>query len=442
MRADAYSAWDGWLHHEKDSAMTDLISLSTQIIDEAAPIFPVRVNQELSEIDDGVVVVESFSNVIALTTEEGLILSDTSGARTGGEVVQCLRGWSRGAFHTILYTHGHVDHVGGAAAFVANAEELGHPAPRFVAHENLPPRFDRYNLTDGYNSIVNARQFGEARRMSIGGSQQFLPAGTPAPDVTFRDRMGVTVGGLRMDLRHAKGETDDHVWAWLPERRMILTGDLFMWNFPNAGNPQKVQRYPREWAAALREMSGMGAELLVPAHGFPVAGANRIRMVLDDTASVLEMIVNDTLEMMNAGERLDTIIHSLKLPSEVMAKPYLRAIYDEPEFIINNIWRLYGGWYDGNPSRLKPAPDTAMAIEVAGLSGGVEVLVTRAESLAQAGELRLACHLIEMAVLAEPDSGRAHGARSEIYAERRNREGSLMSRGIFGAAASESQQKA
>jgi alkyl sulfatase BDS1-like metallo-beta-lactamase superfamily hydrolase len=422
--------------------MADLISLSTQIIDEGAPIFPVRVNQELSEIADGVVVVESFSNVIALTTEEGLILSDTSGARTGGEVAQRLRDWSRDAFHTILYTHGHVDHVGGAAAFVASAEERGHRRPRFLGHENLPPRFDRYNLTAGYNSIVNARQFGGVKNMSIGGGQRFLPAGTPAPDVTFGDRLGLNVGGVRVDLHHAKGETDDHVWAWLPERSMILTGDLFMWNFPNAGNPQKVQRYPREWAAALREMSGQGAELLVPAHGFPVAGVDRIRMILDDTASALETLVNGTLEMMNAGERLDTIIHSLKLPSEVLAKPYLRAIYDEPEFIINNIWRLYGGWYDGNPSRLKPAPDTAVAVEVASLSGGVDALVTRAETLAQAGEFRLACHLIEMAALAEPGNRRAHGARAEIYSGRRKRESSMMSRGIYGAAASESQQKA
>jgi glyoxylase-like metal-dependent hydrolase (beta-lactamase superfamily II) len=179
--------------------MTDLISLSTQIIDEGAPIFPVRVNQELSEIADGAAVVESFSNAIAITTEEGLIVSDTSGARTGGEVVRSLRGWSQEPLHTILYTHGHVDHVGGAGAFVANAEEMGHRAPCFVGHENLPPRFDRYSLTDGYNSIVNARQFGGARKMSIGGSQQFLPAGTPVPDVTFRDRLGLRVGDVRVD---------------------------------------------------------------------------------------------------------------------------------------------------------------------------------------------------------------------------------------------------
>jgi alkyl sulfatase BDS1-like metallo-beta-lactamase superfamily hydrolase len=419
----------------------DLVSLSTRIIDDGAPIFPVRINQELSEIADGMMLVESFSNVAAICTEEGLFLSDTSGARTGEAVVRSLRAWSADAFHSVLYTHGHIDHVGGAGAFVANAQELGQPAPRFIGHENLPPRFERYNLTAGYNSAINARQFGGLKKMSIGGAQRFLPEGTPAPDLTFRDRMGLSVGSVRLDLRHARGETDDHVWAWLPERKTILTGDFFMWNFPNAGNPQKVQRFPREWAAALREMSGLGAELLVPAHGFPIGGVERIRMVLDDTASALETLVGRTLEMMNAGERLDTILQAISLPKELLAKPYLRALYDEPEFVIHNIWRLYGGWYDGNPSRLKPAPDAALAHEVAKLSGGVNALVERAQALAEASDLRLACHLVEMAVLADPESRSAHAARAAVYEQRRNHETSLMAKGIYGAAARESGEK-
>ena len=59
-----------------------------------------------------------------------------------------------------------------------------------------------------------------------------------------------------------------------------------------------------------------------------------------------------------------------------------------------------------------------------------------------AGELRLACHLIEMAVMAEPDNNLAHGARAEIYTARRKGETSLMAHGIFGTAARESEKKA
>src|SRR5947208_3667236 len=55
-------------------------------------------------------------------------------------------------------------------------------------------------------------------------------------------------GGVRFELHHAKGETDDHTWTWIPSEKVLCCGDLFIWASPNAGNPQKVQRYPREWA--------------------------------------------------------------------------------------------------------------------------------------------------------------------------------------------------
>ena len=124
-----------------------------------------------------------------------------------------------------------------------------------------------------------------------------------------------------------------------------------------------------------------------------------------------------------------------------MSKPYLRPLYDEPEFIIHNIWRLYGGWYDGNPSRLKPPSDAVIAREIAELCAGVDTLVRRARERAQSGDFRVASHLIELAVQAEPEDVAAHRARAEIYAARRQQESSLMAKGIFGFAARESESK-
>jgi alkyl sulfatase BDS1-like metallo-beta-lactamase superfamily hydrolase len=423
--------------------MADLIGLSTRIIDEGLLDEPPnRVTQQLSELGDGLAVVESFSHVVTFATDDGLVCFDTSGALTGKAVVEALRGWSDARFHSLLYTHGHVDHVGGAGAFLADAESHGHPVPRVVAHENVPLRMQRYVDTNGYNLAINARQFGGLRGaaagLNIGGGARFLPRSSPRPDVTFGDRMNLEVGGLRMELRHARGETDDHLWAWLPDRKTICAGDFFIWNFPNAGNPQKVQRYPVEWAAAMREMAGMGAELFIPAHGLPIEGAERIRRVLGDVVRALESVITPTLEMMNAGETLDAIVNEVRVDPALLGKPYLRPFYDEPEFVVRNLWRLYGGWYDGNPARLKPAPDAALSAEISRLAGGPGDLVRRATELADAGEWRVACHLVEIAVQAAPEDHAAHAARADIYRRRRKAETSLMAKGIFGAAAAES----
>ena len=421
--------------------MTDLLSLSARFIDSGTsdgPRSTNRVTTELSEVAPGIAVVEAFSHVVAFATEAGLVLFDTRLELFAPRILKSLRAWSDERVHTIAYTHGHIDHVGGTQAFLEEARERKRPAPRVIGHENLPARFDRYGQTQGYNAAINARQFRGGRLLSnpAGG---FGPSVWVRPDTMVRNRLRTRVGGLELEFRHARGETDDHLWAWLPEQQAICAGDFVTWVFPNAGNPQKVQRYPLEWSRALREMASLEAELLLPAHGLPVGGADRIRGLLEDLASGLEILVEGTLRHMNEGASLDRILHAVTLPPSLLEKPYMQPVYDEPEFVIRNVWRLYGGWYDGNPARLKPAPDAALAAEIAELAGGTRALAKRARELAEAGELRLACHLVELATQAAPEDRDAHAQRAWIYLRRREGELSLMARGIYRSAAEDSQ---
>jgi alkyl sulfatase BDS1-like metallo-beta-lactamase superfamily hydrolase len=226
----------------------------------------------------------------------------------------------------------------------------------------------------------------------------------------------------------------------MPDKKWVFTGDFVIWNFPNAGNPQKVQRYPIEWATALRDIASRRPEVLLPAHGLPIRGADRIERVLTEIADVLEFVVREVIEMMNNGERLNTIIHSVRVPDDILSKPYLRPLYDEPEFLVHNIWRQFGGWWDGTPSHLKPARNEDLAAEIASLVGSAEVLIRRAEELARAGDLRLACHLCDLAGYAAPDDASIHLIRADIYEMRRKSESSLMAKGIYKAASKESLQ--
>jgi len=422
--------------------MADLLELSSRIIDGNVVDVPVnRVTNELSELADDLAIVESFSHCVAWRTDEGLACFDASGAHTGPAVVAALRSWRTDPVAALVYTHGHADHVGGSAAFAADATTAGRPLPRVIGHENVAARLDRYELTNDWNVLINARQFGGVRAelgLGVGGDRRFLPAGTLRPDETFRTSRDLTFGGRPLELHHARGETDDHLWAFVPERKWLFSGDFVIWNFPNAGNPQKVQRYPIEWAAALRTMIAAGPELLVPAHGLPISGAARIARVLDDIATALERLTADTLAQMNAGATLDEIIHSVKVDPELLGRPYLRPFYDEPEFVIHNVWRQFGGWWDGMASRLKPSPDAHLASVLADLAGGPLALLRRAEQAVEAGDLRLACHLVDLAGLAAPDDPAVHGGRAAVYDARRKAEPSLMAKGIFRGAARES----
>jgi alkyl sulfatase BDS1-like metallo-beta-lactamase superfamily hydrolase len=417
--------------------MEDLLALSERVIDHgeyAGPGSVNRITTELSEVADGIAVVESFSHVVVFRTAEGLVLFDTSLDGLAPACLASLRGWSDEPVRSIVYTHGHRDHAAGCRTFLDEAAARGALAPEVVGHENVAARFDRYELTDGYNAIINARQFrGPAARTFFHDWVR--------PDRTYGSAVELTYGDTSFELHHGRGETDDHTWTHVPEHRAVCAGDFFIWVFPNAGNPQKVQRYPREWAEALRAMAATGAELFLPAHGLPIAGRERIGRVLLEVADTLDELVDEVLERMNAGEDLDTIVHEVRVPEAVLDQPWMQPVYDEPEFVVRNVWRLYGGWYDGNPARLKPAPDVAVAREVAELAGGAGALSDRATVLAAAGDLRLAAQLAEWAVQAAPDDPAAHGVRADVYAARRHEERSLMAKGIYGAASKDSEAR-
>ncbi|CAB4671566.1 unannotated protein [freshwater metagenome] len=432
--------------------MADLIALSTKVVDSGRADEPVnRTTGELSEIANGLAMVESFSHVVTWNSGDGIVCFDTSHVNTGQQVVDSIRKWSHDPFNALVYTHGHADHVGGSVAFGANAAALGHKAPRVIGHKNVQRRFDRYRYTNDWNVAINARQFGGIRgdlnsvmndlRPASGGPRlsNFIPEDTLDTTDVVDKFASMKFGDTTVEFHHGKGETDDHLWSWFPKQKWVATGDFVIWNFPNAGNPQKVQRFPIEWAEALRAIIAKEPELLLPAHGLPIAGKERIARVLDEIASALEYLVKSTVEMMNAGETLNTIIHSVKVPEATLGKPYLRPLYDEPEFVVRGIWRQFGGWWDGAPSRLKPATDESLGLELATLAGGAEVLMARAKDLAASGDLRLACHLADFAGWAAPDEPNIHRDRAEIYETRRKSESSLMAKGIFKGASRESE---
>ena len=173
-------------------------------------------------------------------------------------------------------------------------------APRVVAHTAIAERFERYRMTAGYNAVINQRQF------KAPGLR--WPTEYRMPDETYSDTLAITVGGETFELHHDRGETDDATWVWSPARKVLFAGDMFIWASPNCGNPQKAQRYARDWAIAFRKMAALEPEMLLPGHGLPIVGAARVRRALTEGAELLESLVEQTLALMNEGARLDDIV--------------------------------------------------------------------------------------------------------------------------------------
>lgn len=360
--------------------------------------------------------VPAFANAASFETDEGLVLVDCGAPHTGALIRGAIRERTTAPLHTVVFTHGHLDHAFGLGPWLAEGK------PRVVAHAAIVQRFERYAKTGALNEHINRIQFGVER---VDWPREFY-----WPDMLYEDALELVVGGETFELRHGRGETDDATWVWVPSRKVLCTGDFWISCAPNCGNPQKVQRYAEDWATTLEAMAELGAEYLLPGHGPMIQGAAVVRGALLDVAAYLRSLVAQTLAGLNAGLPHEEIVLRVAVPPDLAAKPHLAPLYDRPEFIVRNVIRLHSGWWDGFPANLLPAPPTARATEIARLAGGVDRLVARARELANT-DLALACHLAEWATLADPSSAAAQSVALDLFTLRVDRESSLMGKGIF-----------
>lgn len=362
-------------------------------------------------------------SVTAVRTTEGLVVIDTAKPDTAERTLAIIRSWDEDPIHTVIFTHGHIDHTSGIAAIDAEADAKGWPRPRIVAHRNVSRRMQRYEDSHGFNSIVQGQQFNKPGYV--------YPIGQRRPDTVYDDALALNIGGERFDLFHGRGETDDATIVWLPGRRVLASGDFVIWVFPNAGNPRKVQRYSAEWAAALRRIEGLSPEILIPGHGPVVFGEQRVAQMVRDGAEALEHLVRETLALMNRGASLDEVLHAVTVPARYLAKPYLLPKYDDPEFLVRGIYHFYGGWFDGNAVHLKPARTADLARELAAMAGGADKLAARALAVSRAGELRLAVELVELAGAAAPDDPAIQATRAAVLNSAIESENSLMGKAFL-----------
>jgi glyoxylase-like metal-dependent hydrolase (beta-lactamase superfamily II) len=372
-----------------------------------------------------------LSGCVGFETDDGLVLVDTGTKFLAPVLAKRLREKTQAPVHTAIYTHGHVDHAFGLDQFLIE----GQPRPRVVAHRAVMDRFRRYDQTSGHNSVINARQFGGDAAAAEGGQYSLFTWPTIPPDTLYEDQMILEVGGLTFELYHCRGETDDHTWVYNPERGVLCPGDLFIYGVPNAGNPQKAQRYPWDWADGLRRMAAKEPRSIGPGHGGPVVNdPAKVKRMLLETADYLDTIVEQTIRALNSGSppHVD-IVHAVEVPTS--DSPWLYPVYDEAEFIVRNVIRYYGGWWNGRPSDLKPAPREDVAREIASLVGTPARLAERARELAEKGELRLAGHLADYALEADPDDATVREVVAALYDQRSEVETSLMAVNLFNSAA-------
>ena len=393
--------------------------------------------KEVIEVTDGIHVAVGFAlaNAILIEGENTNIIIDTTGTiETAQEVKEIFDDISPNPIESIIYTHNHADHTYGATVFAEESD------PEIYAHSSTEEYLSRViGILRPIISSRSNRMFGNAlpkERVENNGIGPFLEIGRDGrkpgllyPTKTFTDKLEFESGEVKIQLFHAPGETDDQLFVWLPEKRALFPGDNFYKTFPNLytirGTPY---RDLAGWVNSIDMMRYLEPEYLVPSHTRPLEGKEKIYNILTTYRDGIQFVHDQTVRLMNLGFEPDEIAEKLILPKHLGDSPYLQEFYGSPAWSAKNVFSGYLGWFDGNPSSLKPLNQKDEAENIIKLVGDWSRLFNIAETSYLNGEYQWSLQLTDYLLRSKPNDANTRLLRQSNLIELGNLESNPNSR--------------
>jgi len=265
------------------------------------------------------------SSVVIL--EDGVLVVDTQNSLAGARaVIAEVRKITPKPVKYVVNTHWHGDHVQGNAAYRA-----AFPGVMFIAHsrtrediekraipdlrkeqQELPGqieaaekqlasglRRDGEPMTDEQKRIQRNRI--DRARLRLPGLMEVKDI--PLPDVTFDENLTLHDGPREIRLLHLAGHTDGDVAIFLPQEKVLLTGDLLD-DMPYTGHGS-----PAALVKTLRSMAALEWEAMIPGHGSVRRGKEHLELV----AATFDSLVQQVDAAAKSGKSLEETRKSVRL---------------------------------------------------------------------------------------------------------------------------------
>ena len=402
--------------------------------------------KEVIEVTEGVHVAIGYAlaNAILVEGENSNIIIDTTGTiETAREVKALFDEINSNPIEAIIYTHNHGDHTYGATVFAEDSN------PDIYAHDSTEEYLSRViGIIRPIISSRSNRMFGNSlpkSEVENNGIGPFLEIGRDGrqpgllyPTKTFSDRIKFEAGGVKVELFHAPGETNDQLFVWLPEKKALFPGDNFYKTFPNLytirGTPY---RDLAGWVNSIDMMRYLQPEFLIPSHTRPLVGQDNINSILTTYRDGIQFVHDQTVRLMNLGLGPDDIAETLVLPKHLGDSPFLKEFYGSPEWSAKNVFSGYLGWFNGNPSSLKPLPQIVEAENFIKLAGDWDSLFSSAEEAYGNGEFQWSLQLTDYLLKSKPNDTQATLLRQSSLVALGNKESNPNSRYYYLSSAAE-----
>lgn len=347
-----------------------------------------------------------IANTHMIVTEEGNVLFDAGISIQAAQQLQLLKEISAAPIRYIVLSHSHADHIGGTKIWLEDdAEVVTHR--EFVEEQRylkqLEPYFWNRNRTlfpwmpesPPDNALV-----------SYGGIEPTILV--DEGDYSF------TLGGVQFDVLSTPGaEGADNISLWLPQQKILFTGDFFGPLFPQFPNiftmrGEKIRK-PMEYIHSLNKLIALQPEMIVPSHHGAISGRDNLAAAMTKMRDAVQYVHDETVAGMNAGKSVDELMREIELPPQLE----LTQEHGMVRWGVKSIWEYYATWFHfDSTTELYPVPAREVYAELASMTGE-GALIDGARAHLAAGEPIKSLHLLEIALAGEPGNPAALQLRLE-----------------------------
>ena len=360
----------------------------------------------VTKVVDGIYHVMGYahSNSIIIEAENSVILIDTLDTDVRAEKLKKLISEiTNKPVKTIIFSHGHPDHRGGSGAFSDTNPEIIAFAPKRPVLGRTPELNDILNKRASYqfgyklsDEEVICQGIGIREGFTVGeGKYSFLPATT----IYNEEKVIRNIDGINIEMVSAVGETDDQMFIWLPDSKVICCGDNYYGCWPNLYALRGSQyRDVNAWVETLDLILSYQAEYVLPGHTKPLMGRDTVQEVLLNFRNAINYVLQETLKGMNKGLTADELSSKIKLPENLASLPYLGEFYGTVAWSVRSIFNGYIGWFDGNPTNLNKLPPKEYTLKMINLIGGAEKVITEIKRSLENQEAQWAIELCDLLI--------------------------------------------
>lgn len=314
---------------------------------------------------------------------------------------------------TLIYTHGHPDHRGGAGVVRDTVEEVicfapsTTPLPGYDKLQDVLGRRGRYQHGYGLSdddAICQGIGPREGKERGL-ATYDFVSPTTVyhCNPSTEEGKRGIerTIDGVTLQFIPMPGETDDGLAVWFPHERVLVSGDIYYACWPNLYAIRGTQyRDIATWVASLDRLLALEPEFLLPGHMQALEGASLIQQQVGNFRDAVKWVLDSTLDAMNRGLTLEETLQEVTLPERFAADPHLQEFYGTVAWSVASIYTGYLGWFDGAPEHLMPVPQTERSAELVALIGA-DKLDARIDELMVQGSYQMALELLSLGGLSD-----------------------------------------